>query len=267
MDRHILFCIFWCIYSPLEVRYSVVFYCADYLLLSCVYLFPLWCRCVHLLFCQQMLLLGYFYCLVSSARMLYAAQRSLCMVKPGRIHSSIMFSRLPPGVSWTVTGNVLPVPLSRPPNSFRPVIWCSFVYWTLLSSVLAFFCFWCSLLWFLQTSWRNLSKSVWVSLSSLFYFSVVCDGTFCVMFWDSCFRRCRFTSGERWWWCCAVCLFMYPAHIASGTLQLRVCFCRNPENDTSLHSTNGPLSCPNFTLFLVNLKVMSNFFWFFVVAN
>jgi len=28
-----------------------------------------------------------------------------------------------------------------------------------------------------------------------------------------------------------------------------VCFCRNPENDTSLHLPNSPLSCVNFTFF------------------
>jgi len=209
-------------------------------------------RCV-LLVCahvsQQMLLSGCFYChFSSSARVSCAAHGSLCVVKPGRIHSSIMFSRFPPGVLWTVTGNVLSVPLSRPPNSFCPVTWCSFVHCTSLLSVLAvLFCFGSSLLWSLQTFWHNINKSVWVSVSSLFSFSVVCDGTFHVIFWDSCFHHCWFTSGERWWWCCVMRLFVYPAHIASVTCQLLVCFCRNPENDTSLHLLNSPLSCANFT--------------------
>ena len=131
----------------------------------------------------------------------------------------------------------------------------------------SFFCFWSSLLWSLQTSWHNLNKSVWVSVSSLFSFSVVCDGTFCVIFWDSCVHHCWFTSGERWWWCCATRLFMYPASIASGNCQLRICFCRNPENDTLPHLLKSSLFCGNFTFFLMNLRVMNNFWGFFIVAN
>jgi hypothetical protein len=42
-------------------------------------------------------------------------------------------------------------------------------------------------------------------------------------------------------------LFAYPAHIASVTCQLLVCFCRNRENDTLLHLLNTPLYCANFT--------------------
>jgi hypothetical protein len=76
-----------------------------------VSVFLLCCWYVHLSFCQQMLS-GYFNCLYSSStRMLCAAQQSCLMVKPGRIRSSIMVCRFSAGVLWTVTGNVLPLPL------------------------------------------------------------------------------------------------------------------------------------------------------------
>ena len=64
-----------------------------------------------------------------------------------------------------------------------------------------------------------------------------------------------------------VSLFLYPAHIASGTCQLSICFCRNPENDTSPHLPNSSLSCANFALFSREFESDEQFCWFSVVAN